>query len=82
MCSGNRSFRGTISEYGIRAPKHVGMDKIKRTPSHLIINRPESDNGQVVILLLRRQEYVRSALGTEISSERNATGCICVSEAA
>lgn len=55
---------------------------MKRTPIHLIINRPESDDGQVVILLLRRKEYVRSAIGTEIPSERNAAVCIGVSEAA
>ena len=58
------------------------MDRMKHTPIHLIINRPESDNGQVVILLLRRQEYVRSAIGAEIPSERHAALCIGVSEAA
>ena len=55
---------------------------MKRTSIHLIINHPESDNGQVIILLLRRQEYVRSAIGTEIPFEHNAALRIGASEAA
>lgn len=58
------------------------MDRMKLTPIHFVVNRPERDDGQVVILLLRRQEYIRSAIGTEIPSERNAAVCIGVSEAA
>ena len=58
------------------------MHRMKRTSIHLIINHPESDNGQVIILLLRRQEYVRSAIGTEIPFEHNAALRIGASEAA
>ena len=62
--------------------RNTGMHRMKRTSIHLIINRPESDDGQVIILLLRQQEYVRSAIGTEIPFERNAALCIGALEAA